>query len=809
MTDNEKPPVGIGYPLAMLVKALAGEGEASETKVGKWRNVIWGILSGNLQVGSRTPVLDTPPWVTLEVVHGGFATGGYMAGGKLQPYELKKLSEVGQALEASTDASTHALASLKKDRRLLNLYYLSDPGLAELQELLARRTYRIDVPEESALLVLAWLQARGEDARAEQVVQELSPFFERLRFYPLRCSELSAPVSASSERPNSEPSVFVRSVGEVMRGLRSKPDNVAVSTMNEAISVWAPLYDRCVELFMETVEGELPEFQKDAHGNLLRAENGQPLVLGGWPCKHYPTDWQERGRRLLRDYKEARNKHTLCGKPEKKKENFARLRSYLATICHEPAKLTGYDVGVIRKILAAYVTAHGAPGSERLQSLRRTQEHIAALPLHSKLARVLADRLAIYPGESGLEAPAAVLLPLTEEEMAGVGGKPGLKLPRSLAAKVDCCLEAPLPVLLSRRLVKSGEVMAVLLPALTAAIRVSSIEDPALACLFRASYQAFRKRRSLLLLNLESQVRFEELPWIAALEPWVGNSGTSVTAAREAMKRVTELAVVNFPQTIFPNKLVRELRALASASELRIALVDELAADIFMGTFSANFLNAAKSAAGVLRGTIYERYYGLDYEAVLAIDDVITPERGPGRSAAFDNMCHELAGTSKASTQSWSAARNGAIIEQAQILTTHNLAALVDGLSLEEALKPQLQNLALKCFTWICRRLEMKHDSWRSDLHSIKNSAYAFRQMLFYLALLERLGDVDSVNSTLKLLQEHFETRGSEFKVRFEPALLGLREVAAGSRFSEDGSLPSGGRRLLGWTTGKHWLRRG
>lgn len=807
MTDNEKPPVGIGYPLAMLVKALTGE--ASETKVGKWRNVIWGILSGNLHVGSRTPVLDTPAWVTLEVVHGGFATGGYMAGGKLQPFELKKLSDLGQALEASTDATTHALASLKKDRRLLNLYYLSDPGLAELKGLLANCSYRIDVPEESALLVLTWLQAQGEAERAEQLVQEISPFFERLRFYPLRFSELPRTASFSKERSQSEASVFVHSVAEVARSLRSKPDKVSVSTMNEAISVWAPLYDRCVELFVETVEGELPEFQKDAHGNLLRAENGQPLVLGGWPCKHYPPDWQERGRQLLSDYEEARKKHTLCGKPEKKKENFARLRGYLAAICSEPTKLSGYDVGVIRRILAAYVTAHGAPGSERLQLLRHRQEDIAARPLHSKLASVLADRLTPYGAEGGLASPEEVLVPLTDAEQNGLGGKPGSAWPLSLAKKVERCLEAPLTVLLSRRLVKSGEVMAVLLPSLTAAIRVSSIEDPALACLFRSTYQAFRKRRSLLLLNLESQVRFEELPWVSVLEPWVGNSGTSVTAAREAMKQVTELALVNFPQTIFPNKLVRELRALASASELKIALVDELAADIFMGTFSVNFLNAAKSAAAVLRGTIYERYYGLDYEAVLAIDDVITPERGPGRSAAFDNMCHKLAGTAKSAAQSWSAARNGAIIEQAQILTTHNLAALVDGLSLAEALKPQLQNLAFKCFTWICRRLEMKHDSWRSDLHSIKNSAYAFRQMLFYLALLERLGEVDSVKSTLKLLHEHFETRGGQFKARFEPALLGLREVAAGSRFGEDGSLPSGGRRLLGWTTGKHWLRPG
>ena len=52
-------------------KALAGE------------SVLSGMATGTLAVGSRTPVADTPAWVTLEVAHGGFATGRYVAEGPL------------------------------------------------------------------------------------------------------------------------------------------------------------------------------------------------------------------------------------------------------------------------------------------------------------------------------------------------------------------------------------------------------------------------------------------------------------------------------------------------------------------------------------------------------------------------------------------------------------------------------------------------------------------------------------------------------------------------------------------------------
>jgi hypothetical protein len=41
---------------------------------------------------------------------------------------------------------------------------------------------------------------------------------------------------------------------------------------------------------------------------------------------------------------------------------------------------------------------------------------------------------------------------------------------------------------------------------------------------------------------------------------------------------------------------------------------------------------------------------------------------------------------------------------------------------------------------------------------------------------------------------------------RVSPALIGLGHIAAGGRFVDERG-PAGGQRLLGWTTGRHWLQ--
>jgi hypothetical protein len=749
--ENEKKVrVGLAYPFSQLLKTMAGAGQAAAARVKQWEQVIAGMLDGRLAVGSRTPVAETPAWVTLQVVHGGFATGSFAAGGDLLPHEEETLKR---------------LYTLDAGRMALNLHFLEEPSREAVTAMLRDGTYRVDVPEEAALLSYAWLMQRGEMARAERLLDDVGPFFDRLRFYP---------------RPHSRPlrsgtSVSVATVGDALASIRSKRPQAQVQRMKEAITVWAPLYDRAAELFFETVGGASNE-----------------------PCMRYAPDWAVRAQQLLHQYDLARQRHRLCGKPERKKENFFRLRQYLAKNLRDTSSITPGDRAAIRHILDAYLERHGEPGSVRLTSAREQQARDAALPDHLKLARVLADRLEPLPHDEGTPDLDRVVAPITADEAEKANAPQGTSLPPSLVRKATRCAEAPLETLVERDVIGSSEAMAKVVPTLTARLRAAAVADPELRGLYEAIYTAFRRRRSLLLLDLQSQARLGELPWIQALQPWLGGDDASKRASGEALNRVASVALRAFPQTILPNKLIKELRALAGAADQMRPFVDELAADIFMGDFSETYLRAAQTAARLLSGSLYERYYGLTFARVLSFE----PKRsqyGVPTSPELAALCKELA---RSDGNGSYVARNGTVIEQAQILTTHNLATLFEDREFATTMRGHLPDMAKRCFAWICSRLQTASGDWKAQMQLMKNAAYAWRQMIFYLSLL----GADELASSLAGAKAHFETRTAPFRARFAPVVQGLEGVIEGKAFDEAGRLPSGGRRLLGWSVGRHWL---
>ena len=143
-----------GYVLAQLAKA------ASPEWADKWTAVLRGMASGVLRIGSRTPVKNMPAWVTPEVLRGGFATGKAAAGGPLEPWE--------------SPSREHSFARA-----------LSDEGLAELETRLTSGAYRVRLPEEAALLTVAWLAGPGRAHTPRcGLTEELAPHAARLRFLP-------------------------------------------------------------------------------------------------------------------------------------------------------------------------------------------------------------------------------------------------------------------------------------------------------------------------------------------------------------------------------------------------------------------------------------------------------------------------------------------------------------------------------------------------------------------------------------------------------------------------------------------------
>lgn len=783
--DPSERHVNAGYALGQLQRGLAASLNHPDpavrahaaAKVDRWRTVLEGMVMGRLTVGSRTPVEGVPAWVTLEVAHGGFATGHLLAAGPLQPHEQERLASLPPAREGVTERSR------------LNAWSLGDDGQSELSAALRSGCYRVQLPEEGALLTVTWLLGHGEAERALELLEKLAPFTDRLRFYPVPDAR---PLSAGAV-------VRLQPLSDAVEQLEAVRLRPQIAKMNETLRIWNGLYDRAVSLFLETVKGETPQLATTENGALVRRPDGQPQAQGGWPCQVWPQGWRERAQGLLKEYQDKRQSNSWSGKPEHPKSNFARLRGFLEQCVKDPRSLAGRDVGAIRKILASYVTRHGAPGSEKLRRLREAQARMAARPTNKELADVLADRLRRLPGDEGLSSMELVEAPVSAAESARGKIAEGSPMPPGLVAKAERSLEAPIEQLVERGVIASGEVLATVLPQITSQVGAAGIEDPDLRRLYAALYAAFRRRRSLLLLGLQHQVRFEELPWVEAIRPFRKNELGARGLARQTLEQVCALAITSFPQVILPNKLLQELSALSKAADLKLAWVEELAADIFMGTFSMKFLYAAQQAARLLRGTLYERYYAIPTERILQLDDR-EQKWGKDTSPGFAALCTERAGAK----DGWSVARNGTILEQAQILTTHNLATVFDGLGLRETLRPALPYLAKQCFRWVVRQQVMKVDGWKAQLQMVKNTAYAWRQLVFFLSFLDRPAQEEFLGWARDLFMQQDET----FTRRFEPAMAGLESACAGKVFDASGRAgPKGqARRFLGWSDGKHWL---
>lgn len=141
------------------------------------------------------------------------------------------------------------------------------------------------------------------------------------------------------------------------------------------------------------------------------------------------------------------------------------------------------------------------------------------------------------------------------------------------------------------------------------------------------------------------------------------------------------------------------------------------------------------------------------------------------------------------------------MIEQEQILTTHNLAVLFTALDLTETLGPRLGELARRNFAWICRRQQQAAPGWQARLQMVKNTAYAWRQMIFFLALEPQV----EAAAFLVWAEECLGTQSPGFQTQFRPALVGLTRAVQGAA-PEDPIHPDLARRFLGWTTGRHWL---
>jgi hypothetical protein len=111
--------------------------------------------------------------------------------------------------------------------------------------------------------------------------------------------------------------------------------------------------------------------------------------------------------------------------------------------------------------------------------------------------------------------------------------------------------------------------------------------------------------------------------------------------------------------------------------------------------------------------------------------------------------------------------------------------------------------MAKRCFVWICKRQQIKVRKGHARLIMVKNTAYAWRQMIFFLSLASE----DERREFLAWAEDHLTKQSDQFQQRFRPAMIGLTLGLEGALIEAHAA--TGARRFLGWSKDPHWLLAG
>ncbi|GAA2700239.1 hypothetical protein [Actinoplanes palleronii] len=377
---------------------------------------------------------------------------------------------------------------------------------------LAGAPAHVALPEEAALPVIAWLRRAGDERSALSALAQIHPYAGELRFVPepLAAGPVPGPETA-----------WRQPVGVVRAALERRRPNPRVESMRATLEVWNLHADRVLALWLRALV------------------DGQLVVPGN-------DEWNRDARALLAEHRDLAATCPPSRRHAGPKANLTVLRVALGDV------LAGREWrrGLVRTVIDDMVRRRGAPGSPEHAGLRARQAGVAAIPPHHLAAHAIAERLATLPQHTGTTE--------IDQVLAAVDG-----VPDRVRAVVRRAIAAPVEELVDAGLVSSAEVLAGLAPRIAAQAVTAAYPDPDLRALMAANYLAFRNRRSLLLTDLGSQVRLEELPWVRTVEGHRGPGGDSREAVVTALRRLGGLTLSAFPGTLVPNPMVRELSQLS------------------------------------------------------------------------------------------------------------------------------------------------------------------------------------------------------------------------------------------------------
>lgn len=735
--------------------------QRAQKRVAQWTQVINGMGSGSLSIGARVPT-SYPAWVSLQVANGGFATGSAVAEGPLSNDERTL------AAKLKLDV-TNAQAA----REGLFVYFLSEDGQARLLSALDNGGYRVDIPEDAALLCVAYLARLGDGAAALEVVERIKPYAGKLRFMPRLGGAGALPLGY----------VWRYDAARAKEVLATRPRHPRIEAQRDALAIWTPFGDKALALFADYVAAGASASER----------------------------WVEHANKLLAEYDVLAAAHPDSANHRRVSGATSNLGALVSAarklVAGQP--LTAREEGRVRLSVKDMSAKRASAG---FSALRARQARIAALPAHSDLARVAADRLDVLDlsASEGITDLDPFIAPITAIE-SSEAVPAGTRLPRIVSRTLEQSRAAPAADLVADGTIPSATDFSRLVPRAVAPTVAEGYDDPVLGRLMARHNAAFAKRRSLLLLGYAHQVRDSELPWIAPLLRFRKPRG-----AFAAISSVGHTSLAAWPGTILPNPLVAQLNSLWRASLPADAnpnpnppnrkgtgdrdnappapFLEELASDIFMGGFSDKYAKAARDAAPLLEGSAYARYYDVG-----PVTDVVTGK-------ALGVLCYDRVDKHGKGSH---IARNGAAIEQAQILTTHNLALLAS-FGVEPSDGDAWDSWASGAWHQVVLSLRRAAKSYANHRYTralayTKDAAYALRQALFFLVQAGDGAEDEFLEAAKAGLRPNAKGLDAWVSHVSSAIIAGLEDVIHGGGFDSEGK-SANGRQLLGWSLGKHWV---
>ncbi|CUG87091.1 Hypothetical protein, putative, partial [Bodo saltans] len=490
--------------------------------------------------GSRRPTKH-PEFLSLDVLGGGFASG-----------ELA------------------AVIKTDEDKRLQASLLTSRSGFGAMQALLTSGNYQVELPENGAMLVVAWLLEEGRTSEARELLAQLAPYMDEVKFVPTVVASPPplAPTTASLgtvERARKQ-LAHAEARGAAKQALQQPRNDVNAELMD--------LQAQAVALLVQTLgPGELPR-QGATVRNVIPESCAFPFLLSLTSnSRRDATSITTKLEQLLQNAT-ASNRHRrqtsatnalLCALREVSKGENAVSSDSLKIVTVR-----------IRVIMASVLSRRGAWGSEKYEqhmrnvaiSVQGDQRHIAARVVMARLgARQDFETLTAVEVERALEA-----MSIDDAQRVVHSDSRILSLPRLKSCHrkaVKGAMEGTLEELLNYRVVKSGEEVGTVAHVLVSRFKSTQFTDVRLSRLYAEIATAFSRRRSLLLISgpgaLQHQVRMTELPWIVPLLSEISKTRATQKLAQQPpeLSFARELLVQywkHFPVTLMPNKLTSALR---------------------------------------------------------------------------------------------------------------------------------------------------------------------------------------------------------------------------------------------------------